>query len=104
MKKVVEEIEVVELKKFYVTPIVKIEGYAADIDGKRIVVLPEIKGRTMNPLTNSAGYGVITESKCYTYDLVNSIPVKESQKEFEGYFEGLSKEQERQLLIAGVIK
>ena len=103
-KKIELEHEVVkENKKFFVANVIKIQGYAADIDGKKFVVTPQITGLTINPLTNNREMGIITKSLCYEYDLVNGMPDPQSGKSFDGYFEGCNKEQERLLRIAGVI-
>ena len=104
-KEIPEQIEVVteEKTKFFITPIVRVEGYIADIDGKKISVAPEIKGQTIDPLTNSKVYGVIQSSKCFVWDLQNGRAVQDTMVQTDGYFTDLSKEQVRQLRIAGVI-
>jgi len=110
MAKIIEEVkEIKEAKKFKVTSKVKFEGYVADIDGLKFAVTPQLMGQTIDPLTNNRGYGVLSHSICSIYDLSkvervdgNVYPAKIF--EATGYFEGLNKEQERQLLIAGVIE
>lgn len=103
-KDITEEIKdgaaVVEHKNFHVTERVKIEGYVADIDGKKFVVTPQITGLTINPLNNNREMGITTKSRCYVYDSFT----KELLQEEDGFFTQLSKEQERQLKIAGVIE
>lgn len=104
MAKQVEIQEVKEAKKYFVTEVVKREGYVADIDNVKFVVTPQITGLTINPLNNNREMGIINKSECYMYDIVNSRPVIESAKKFDGYFENLTPNQERLLKIAGVIE
>ena len=103
-KKIELQREVIELEKqFFIVDDIKNEGYSADIYGKRFIVSPRIMGQTIDQLTNSRVYGIITESKCFVYDLEYNRPLPETVKEYPGYFADLTKEQEKILKIAGVI-